>query len=149
MKSNLALIDELKSLLQLGRVSNQEDICQALEQAGFSINQSKISRLLRKVGAVKTKNEHGDIVYRLPHEPAPPQASDDLSNLVINVACNEALIVVNTSPGAAQLIARIIDYHKTELELLSTLAGDDAIFIAPGSTKNIQDTTDAIKRILS
>ena len=57
--SKLALSDDLRQLLIEGKVTTQEDLCSALETIGHTINQSKISRLLRKIGAVKSKNEQG------------------------------------------------------------------------------------------
>lgn len=59
--------DDLRTLLSEGKVTTQEDICTALEKLGHAINQSKVSRLLRKLSAVKSKNELGQIVYRLPN----------------------------------------------------------------------------------
>lgn len=147
-KNKQALIDSLRELLLNGTATTQEDICAALETAGYEINQSKVSRLLHKVGAVKSKNEQGHIVYRLPHEPAPPMTSSQLSSLIIDVTANEVNIVVSTSPGSAQLVARILDYHKKDLQILGTLAGDDTIFIAPKSIKNVNAALKEIKKLL-
>ncbi len=146
--NRLELVDALKALLHEGVVTSQEGLCDQLEASGYAINQSKVSRLLRKVGAIKTKNEHGQVVYRLPHEPAPPQLSDAIASLVISILHNETTIVINTSPGSAQLIARVVDYHKKELGVLAALAGDDAIFVAPSSIKTIQQSVNAIKKLL-
>ena len=146
--SRHALIEDLRALLFEGEVNSQEAICDVLANKGHDINQSKVSRLLRKIGAVKSKNEKGEIVYHLPFEPAPPTLQSDLASLVIDVVCNESLIIVNTSPGAAQLLARVIDYHKKSLEVLASIAGDDTIFIAPCSTKTIKTTKDAISKLL-
>ena len=148
MSKQFELSDDLRNLLIEGKVTTQEDICAALETLGHSVNQSKISRLLRKLGAVKSKNEQGQIVYRLPREPAPPTISSELSSLVIDIVANETTIIVNTSPGAAQLIARVLDYHKDEFQILGTIAGDDSIFIAPKSTKTIQDCVNQIRLLL-
>lgn len=136
--SQSTLIADLRSLLHKGVVTTQEDICAALEALGHSVNQSKVSRLLRKIGAIKSKNELGEIVYRLQMEPAPPTISDQIANLVIDVVANEANVIVNTSPGAAQLLARILDYHKEKLDILATIAGDDVVLIAPVSVKRIK-----------
>lgn len=147
-ESQVTLIDELRRLLLEGTVTTQEDICMSLESLGHVVNQSKVSRLLRKIGAIKSKNEHGQIVYRLPHEPAPPTTNSQLSTLIIDISANETTIIVYTSPGSAQLIARIIDYHKRDLQVLGTIAGDDAIFIAPKSIKTIDSSINAIKKLL-
>jgi transcriptional regulator of arginine metabolism len=44
---------------------------------------------------------------------------------------NATLIIVHTTPGAAGMVARILDQHKVDLNVLGTIAGDDTIFIAP------------------
>jgi transcriptional regulator of arginine metabolism len=144
----LALLNDLRALLVEGKAATQEDICAALESQGHLLNQSKISRLLRKIGAVKSKNEQGQIVYRLPHEPAPPATSSQLSNLIIDVVANEVIIIVQTSPGSAQLIARVLDYHKEEIEVLATIAGDDTIFVAPKSVEKIDHSVKKINKLL-
>ncbi|WP_019215111.1 arginine repressor [Legionella tunisiensis] len=135
MNEQQNLIHNLRELLSDGQITTQEDICSALEAKGHLVNQSKISRLIRRLGAIKSKNEQGQIVYRLPHEPAPPTTASQLANLVIDVIANETLIIVNTSPGSAQLIARILDYNKEKIQIIGTIAGDDAIMVAPKSIK--------------
>ncbi len=142
------LTEDLRRLLLEGKVATQEDVCAALESLGHAINQSKVSRLLRKIGAVKSKNEQGQIVYRLPLEPAPATTSSQLSSLIMDVVANEVNIIVYTSPGSAQLIARILDYHKKKIQILATIAGDDAIFIAPKSIKTIDVSLTAIRELL-
>jgi len=142
------LSEDLRILLLEGKVTTQENICAALETKGHAINQSKISRLLRKTGSIKSKNEAGQIAYRLPIEPAPPTTSSQLSNLIIDVVSNETTIIVNTSPGSAQLIARILDHHKTKAQILGTIAGDDAIFVIPKSIKKIATSEKEIKKLL-
>ncbi|MBA3535838.1 MAG: ArgR family transcriptional regulator [Tatlockia sp.] len=142
------LVDDLRLLLLEGKVTKQDDICAELQAKGHQVNQSKISRLIRKLNAIKSKNELGQIVYRLGREPAPPTTSSQLSELIIEVIANETIIIVNTSPGAAQLVARVLDYHKSQMQILGTIAGDDSIFIAPKSIKTINDTLHEIKNLL-
>jgi transcriptional regulator of arginine metabolism len=148
MSSNEKLITDMRRILSKGTANSQDAICAALESLGHPVNQSKVSRLLRKVGAVKTKNKQGEIVYRLPQEPAPPTTSSQLSSLIIDVVANEATIIVCTSPGSAQLVARILDHHKEETGILGTLAGDDSIFIAPESLSTIAESTEKIRALL-
>lgn len=142
------LLDDLRQLLLEGKVTRQEDICIALQASGHHVNQSKISRLIHKLNAIKSKNELGQVVYRLAREPAPPTTSSQLSSLVIDVVANETTIIVNTSPGAAQLVARVLDYNKSTIQILGTIAGDDSIFVAPLSIKAIDNTLKQIKKLL-
>ena len=147
-KDKQDLIEDMRSILLEGKVTTQEGICSTLETMGHTVNQSKVSRLLRKVGAVKSKNEKGQIVYRLPQEPAPPTTSSQLSSLIIGITSNEVNVIVYTSPGSAQLIARILDHNKDKVDILGTLAGDDCIFIAPKSTNTIDITVEKIRELL-
>lgn len=149
LKSKISIIDALKSILLSDTVGTQDEIKQALEEQGFLVNQSKISRLLRKVGAAKTTNEHKQIVYSLPREPAPPASKNVLSHLVINITTNETLIVINTNPGSASLIGRLLDHNSQDLNILGTVAGDDTVFIAPKSIKQIEKTVETIKIFLA
>jgi transcriptional regulator of arginine metabolism len=142
------LLEDLRQLLLEGKVTRQEDICIALQIKGHHVNQSKISRLIHKLNAIKSKNELGQIVYRLAREPAPPTTSSQLSSLVIDVVANETTIIVSTSPGAAQLVARVLDYNKNSMQILGTIAGDDSIFIAPLSIKTINNSVNQIKKLL-
>lgn len=140
--------DDLRDLLIQGTVSTQEEICDALEAKGHEVNQSKISRLLRKVGAVKSKNESGQIVYRLPKEPAPPTPNTKLSSLIINTLSNETCVIVHTSPGSASMVARLLDHKREYCGILGTIAGDDTILIIPDSIEQTEDTLQRVKEVI-
>ncbi len=133
----------LRDILMEGKAGTQADIQQALEKKGHSISQSKISRLLHQVGAVKLIDSDGKTHYRLPHETG---LIHELTNIhektlvrqwVLDVIANETLIIIHTTPGAASMVARIIDQHRINLHILGTIAGDDTIFIAPKNNQQI------------
>ncbi len=148
MTKSSYMLEDLKKLLIEGSASTQEDIKQYLTKLGFEVNQAKISRLLRKLGAIKISNEQGQVVYCLPKEPAPPPARSLVTNLVIDITCNESLIVIHTSPGSASLFGRLIDHNLLKLGVLGTVAGDDTIIVVPKSIKQIQKTFSDIKKLL-
>ncbi len=142
------LLDALRSLL-LGRKANtQDELCAELEKKGFEINQSKASRMLRKIGAIKVVNEHGQTVYSLAREPAPPSLHTPLRDLIVDIVSNEVLVVIYTSPGSASMVARVLDYNQITTEILGTIAGDDTIFVTPKSIKEIEILTQEIKSLL-
>jgi transcriptional regulator of arginine metabolism len=143
-----ALLEAVRKLLQEGKASSQEEIRLALLQHGFDVNQSKISRTLHKLGATKAKNEDGQIYYCLPKEPAPPSTVSRLSKLILDIRYNETMVVIHTSPGAAQLIARLLDYHPSRSEIMGTVAGDDTVFICPKSVHCLQATLLEVNRLL-
>lgn len=142
------LVEALRTLLLGREASTQEDICDALEKQGYEINQSKASRLLRKIGAIKVVGSHGQIVYSLAREPAPPSMNTTLRSLILDIVSNEALVIIFTSPGSASMVARVLDYHQITTEILGTIAGDDTIFVAPKTTKETKKLAEEIKSLL-
>jgi transcriptional regulator of arginine metabolism len=147
-KGSQLLIDALRALLLGRKASTQEDICSVLEKQGYDINQSKASRLLRKIGAIKVVNSRGQTVYSLPREPGPPSINTPLRGLILDIVSNETLVVIYTSPGSASMVARVLDYNQITTEILGTIAGDDTIFVAPKSIKDIHKLTEEIKGLL-
>lgn len=143
-----SLEDEVKQILTETPITTQSALAEALRQRGHELNQSTVSRLLRRAGAVKAKNEFGNIVYRLPKEPAPPRLDTQLFNLVFDIQHNETSIIINTSPGCASMIGRLLDHQREKAELLGVIAGDDTVLAIPKSVQNIKKTLWHIKHIL-
>ncbi len=126
----------LKDLINNKSISTQKSLCDELNNLGFNVNQSTISRLLRNIGAIKTKDLNGQIIYCLPKESTPPPTETQLSNLVINIQKNETMVVIHTSPGGAQLISRILDHNLAVIHAIGIISGDDTIFVCPESIEN-------------
>ena len=117
-----SLSEAFKALLKEEKFGSQSEIVAALQEMGFeNINQSKVSRMLSKFGAVRTRNTKMEMVYQLPAELGVPATSSPLKNLVTDIDHNELLIVVKTSPGAAQLIARLLDSVGKLVNRITTL----------------------------
>ncbi|WP_054674154.1 transcriptional regulator ArgR [Parasalinivibrio latis] len=126
------LVKAFKALLKEEKFSSQGEIVEALKSEGFDgINQSKVSRMLTKFGAVRTRNAKMEMVYCLPVELGVPTTSSPLKELVMDIDHNESLVVIHTGPGAAQLIARLLDSLGKAEGILGVVAGDDTIFITP------------------
>ena len=147
-RSLQSLIEALRTLLLERRANTQEDICAVLEKQGYDVNQSKVSRLLRKMGAIKVINEEGVTSYSLAREPAPPTMNTPIRDLILDIVSNETLVVIFTSPGSASMVARVLDYHQITSHILGSIAGDDTIFVAPKSVKDIRKLTEEIKSLL-
>jgi len=145
-----ALTQAFKDLLKQEQFGSQGDIVDALKNQGFdNISQSKISRMLSKFGAVRTRNARQEMVYCLPAELGVPTAKSPLRQLVIDIEYNEVMIIIRTSPGAAQLIARLLDSLSKSDGVLGTIAGDDTIFIAPTNVGKIAETIVKLELLFS
>ena len=140
------LSEAFKALLKEEKFGSQSEIVTVLQEQGFeNINQSKVSRMLSKFGAIRTSNTKMEMVYQLPNELSVPATSSPLKNLVVDIDHNDLLIVVKTSPGAAQLIARLLDSIGKSEGILGTIAGDDTIFITPTRGIEMDDLMQTVR----
>ncbi|QJC35057.1 transcriptional regulator ArgR [Enterobacteriaceae endosymbiont of Donacia piscatrix] len=131
-KKEANLIKIFKNLIKKEKFSTQIEIVRALQEKGFqNINQSKVSRMLTRFGAVRVRNTKMEMVYCFPLELGVPNTTSPLKNLVLDIDYNDILIIIHTSPGAAQLIARLLDSLGKPEGILGTIAGDDTIFVVP------------------
>ncbi|QJC37120.1 transcriptional regulator ArgR [Enterobacteriaceae endosymbiont of Donacia vulgaris] len=131
-KKEANLIQIFKNLIKQEKFGTQTEIVRALQEAGFhNINQSKVSRMLTKFGAVRIRNTKMEMVYCFPLELGVPHTTSPVKNLVLDIDYNDILIIIHTSPGAAQLIARLLDSLGKAEGILGTIAGDDTIFVVP------------------
>lgn len=139
-------LQTLKKLLQTGAASTQDELVSELKRQKFHVTQSTISRDLSRLNAVKAR-EGGRIVYRLPEDApaiATAAALPNHSNLVLDIRQNESLVIVITTPGSAPLVARLLDQSRFT-DILGTLAGDDAIFVAPKSIRYVGRLAEKIR----
>ncbi len=144
--SKADFIIAVQALLQKKTVGTQEEIKSALQKQGFVVNQVKVSRVLHKIGAIKV-NEGEKVVYRLPTELVSITPNDSLKQLILNITHNESMIIIQTAPGCAQLVARFLDQTK-DVGILGTVAGDDTIFVAPEKVKQVKNIHQKIYKLL-
>ena len=141
----------LYEILEKGDLSTQEEFVEELRAQKFDVTQSTVSRDLRRLGAIKVTGPGGTVVYRLPEEqvaPLPQAVSNGLKGLILDIGHNGSIIVIHTSTGSASLVARHLDAVRPR-GILGTIAGDDTIFVAPASVKEIRATIDEITAELS
>jgi len=143
-------LNSLRKLLAAGVSSTQEELADELKSQKFRVTQSTISRDLRKLGAVKAQDPAGRTVYRLPDDVSTPtmMSGTGFAGLMVDIQHNGSLIVINTTPGSASLVARQLDQTRPE-GILGTIAGDDTIFVAPVSPRKIEQTIEAISQLFS
>lgn len=127
-------------LLREERCSSQNEIVDALRAKGVdSVNQSKISRMLTKFGAVRIRNATGEMVYSIAPELSVPAATNQLKSLILSIEGNAHMVVIRTSPAAAQLVARMLDSHGKSEGILGTIAGDDTVFVTPTRGRSVAE----------
>lgn len=129
-------------------IATQEDLAAKLEEEGIEVTQATVSRDIKKLGLIKVPTGYGGYKYSLPVE----RTQNDIHNwvkrmfvdFVISIEHGENLIVIKTLPGTAQGLASAIDNLGWN-QIMGTVAGDDAIFVA---IKSKETTEDIYKKLL-
>jgi len=120
--------EAIRRIVRARSVATQEELARLLGGEGFSVTQATLSRDLARLGAVRVHHPEGSSSYELRAVDRPVRR--DLSELLVEVADNQALVVVRTMAGAAPAVALAVDHARLP-ECLGTLAGDDTIFVTP------------------
>lgn len=113
-------------------VETQEELADRLQKDGIKITQATISRDIKELRLVKVAT--GDDRYRYAVQGDKIYAGDQtktrriFKDSVVALDYSENLIVVKTTPGAAQSVALVIDYEGFR-EIIGTVAGDDTVMV--------------------
>jgi transcriptional regulator of arginine metabolism len=99
---------------------------------GLITNQAVVSRELRKLGIHK-RLRGNVLVYDVPQVDV---MSEILRYAIVSVEHNESLVVIKTIAGTAALVADFFD-AQADIGILATLSGENVVFVAPVSVKNI------------
>jgi transcriptional regulator of arginine metabolism len=125
----------VRRLVAGGEIHSQEQLVEELARRGVHVTQATVSRDLAALGVVRGVRG-GTTVYLPPgdspgtHDPAAAQRLRRLlADLPLEIDEAPPLLVLRTSPGAANAIARALDLLPLE-GVAGTLAGDDTIFVA-------------------
>jgi transcriptional regulator of arginine metabolism len=120
--------EAILSLVQSQAIANQNELVDAVREAGFKAAQASISRDIRELGLVKVAGRY----VRLAAVPGAVQARapEAIAELITGfepIGAN--MIVLRTVTGAAGTVAAGLDEHELR-EVAGSLAGDDTIFLA-------------------
>jgi transcriptional regulator of arginine metabolism len=119
--------------ISIHQISKQEELTELLEQKGFSVNQSSISRDLLELGVVKANG-----FYAIPTK----SNYVNFGLLSLEIA-GETIVVAKTETGFAAAVCVRIDNAKIP-EIVGTIAGEDTIFIA---VRNQKDQRVVLKKV--
>ena len=126
--------DQVRRLIAAGGVHTQAELVAALAARGVEVTQATVSRDLAGLGVVRGFRG-GRLTYLLPDDmtdgtgAAQARLRRLLADLPLTIAETAPLVVLRTSPGAANAIASSIDLSAWD-EVVGTIAGDDTIFVA-------------------
>jgi transcriptional regulator of arginine metabolism len=142
------LSEVIRGCIGDGFAGTQSDLVQELKRRGYVVNQSTVSRYLKKL-SVSTES-HGDqkiYTIKVDKMSSSRSAARSFKDIVFSVSSNETLVVVKTKADFAMFVAGFID-HGLEGEVLGTVAGSDTFIVIPKKGSSTQHTAGLIRRKL-
>ena len=127
----------------------QLDACRQIIGQHCYSTQSTISRLLRRLGVAKAQNANGKKVYTLVDEQLEPAGSTrSIHDMVREVVHNQQMVLIHTTPGAATVVARLLDRNANP-EIMGAVAGNDVVLVAPRHISRTRQAHAAVVRSLA
>ena len=115
---------QILKLVRSQKITTQDELAEALRNQGISATQVTLSRDIRDLRLVKTREGYQEMA---PEEkgPAFPILA---AEFVLDVRSAQNLVVLKTAPGHANSVAVALDQEEWP-EVVGTIAGDDTMLV--------------------
>jgi transcriptional regulator of arginine metabolism len=110
----------IQEIVRQRPVHTQQELANALAQRGLGATQATVSRDIQELGLIRTADGYRAF--------APLSV---VSEMVLSTALVQFLVVIRTSPGTANVVARAIDEAALK-GVAGTVAGDDTLIVVLG-----------------
>lgn len=122
---------KILELIEKYDIDTQECLIRKLNEVGFDVTQTTISRDIKQLNLVKGITEMGTYKYIIPtakKEEKAPVPTSAITESVVSIEAAQNIVVVKTFPGMANAVAVCIDSLKHE-RIIGSVAGDDTILL--------------------
>jgi transcriptional regulator of arginine metabolism len=143
------LLSTLKTIIKGQSISTQIELAYALSSRGYkNVPQTRISRMLKKLGATRVRDTHNNLIYVLPDENVLPKNKQTINTMVLSVDNNGMLIVLKTILGGAIVISRVLEKMGESFGIMGCIADDHTVLVIPTHHDQIEELTQAINTYL-
>ena len=134
---------QILKLIRSKKIFTQEELAQELKNQGIAATQVTLSRDLRDLRLVKTREGYQEMA---PEETGPgfTMLAGEFLNDVLRA---QNLVVLKTSPGHANTVAVALDREGWP-EVVGTIAGDDTILIIAPDNPTAESVQERLLELL-
>lgn len=122
---------KIREIITNQEIETQDELVEALRQAGFQVTQATVSRDIKELMLIKVPTDNGTYKYSLPtaqrYNPV-QKLQRALVDSFVGIDHTGNLVVVKCLPGTANSVAVLIDNMEWP-DLLGTICGDDTILL--------------------
>lgn len=119
-------------IVEQKEIETQDELADELRRSGFNVTQATVSRDIKELRLIKVAAGVDRYRYAVTADRylvgGKTKTRRILRDSVISIDFSENIIVVKTTPGAAQAVALVID-NEGSREIIGTVAGDDTVIV--------------------
>lgn len=107
---------KIEHLIKKNKITNQEGLLQALEDAGIHATQATVSRDIREMKIIKQTKPDGSSYYVLlkqDYSDPKQRIKETISDIVTDVTNVQFVNIVKTTPRNANVLAALIEDRKS------------------------------------
>ncbi|GAB1156813.1 MULTISPECIES: transcriptional regulator ArgR [Paenibacillus] len=142
---------KIREIISQNEIETQDDLVEALRQAGFQVTQATVSRDIKELLLIKIPMDDGRYKYSLPtdqrYNPIQKLKRALVDNF-LHIDHTNNLVVMKCLPGTANSIAALLDNIEWT-EVMGTICGDDTILIICRTEDNSVTVIDRIMGYIS
>jgi transcriptional regulator of arginine metabolism len=143
---------QILEIISTRDIETQEQLLEALHEAGFSSTQATISRDIKDLRIVKELTKFGTYRYTTGSKEITNSFSNRLNSIfrecVTGYDYSQNMVVIHTIPGLASAAASSVDAMAMSF-VLGTIAGDDTVFIVMRDQNAAAAFCSEVKNLLS
>jgi transcriptional regulator of arginine metabolism len=134
---------QILKLIRSKKIFTQEELAQELKREGIAATQVTLSRDLRDLRLVKTREGY--------QEMAPEESGPGFrllaAEFLLDVLRAQNLVILKTAPGHANSVAVALDREGWP-QIVGTIAGDDTILVIAPDNPTAEDIQEKLLELL-
>lgn len=142
---------KIREIITQKDIETQDELVEALRDAGFQVTQATISRDIKELLLIKVPTDDGRYKYSMPTDQRynPVQKlKRALVDSFVHIDYSGNLVVIKCLPGTANSVAVLVDNMEWS-EVMGTICGDDTILMICRTEENSITVVDQIMSYIS
>ncbi len=142
---------KIREIITHQDIETQDDLVEALRQAGFQVTQATVSRDIKELLLIKIPTDDGRYKYSLPTDQRYNPVQKLKRALVDNflqIDFTNNLVLMKCLPGTANSIASLVDSMEWP-QIMGTISGDDTMLIICRTESDSQKVIEQIMGFIS
>ena len=144
--------EKILNLIKQQVMTTQDELQEALQNLGFNVTQSTVSRDIRELKIVKSRDKNGVYRYMSPSADTSinrngSQLEETFKRAVVDVVYSMNIVIVKCYPGMASSAGVALDNLFSDT-ILGSLAGDDTVIAVTSSDHDSITLAKELKKLI-